>query len=585
MNPIARGKFPAPQGSAPRQGLALVVDDEPSNRVLLRTLLRRQGYRVLEATNGAEAVTVATAERPDVVFMDVMMPLMDGYQAAGHIKSLSGDHFIPIIFLTALTDEESLAHCIDAGGDDFLTKPFNRTILRSKIRAMERIKELHNAVNSLYDRMRQEEEIAQQMLEGVIMAGNVAMELIRSELKSATIFSGDLFLTAQAPSGDLYVLLGDFTGHGLTSALGAMPTADVFRAMTSKGFAPEQILWALNNKLHQMLPTGMFLGALFVRVKRELDQVQICNCGLPGGLVLAGEDLSIKERVQSAGLPLGILPDVEMGPLFKHIFIQPGDRVLLASDGVTEAMDRDGQLFGQERFEAAITTTGPHRSAIDRIDEALNAFCGDADQADDISMVEIPCVEELFPKEGQSMTPYLAAPWDREPEPQDDSSPDSWEVVLTITGRRLSKVNPVPLVINQVREMEGTTFDHSPLYTVLTELFLNALDHGVLGMDSGLKGTPGGFVTYFEERETRLKQLREGFVRFSVRRESLPSGWQLIIQVEDSGAGFDPAGVDAGSNQELVRPHGRGIRLVRAICSSLRYLGTGNIVEATFRVD
>jgi len=72
------------------------------------------------------------------------MPVMDGYEATKKIKSMMTDKFIPIIFLTAMTDEQALSRCVEVGGDDFLTKPYNRTLLKAKIDALQRVSQLYN---------------------------------------------------------------------------------------------------------------------------------------------------------------------------------------------------------------------------------------------------------------------------------------------------------------------------------------------------------------------------------------------------------------------------------------------------------
>ena len=117
-------------------GKALVVDDDATNRVFIRALLVKEGYDVVLAEDGIEGVARFREVRPDIVFMDVMMPHMDGYEATRLIKELAGETFVPVIFLTALSDDEAMMSCINAGGDDFLSKPFKKNTLKSKIIAM-----------------------------------------------------------------------------------------------------------------------------------------------------------------------------------------------------------------------------------------------------------------------------------------------------------------------------------------------------------------------------------------------------------------------------------------------------------------
>ncbi|RDH87364.1 MAG: hypothetical protein DIZ77_13760 [endosymbiont of Seepiophila jonesi] len=109
-------------------GRALIADDELSNRVILKALLKKLGYEVCMAENGAEAVELFERESIDMVFMDIMMPVMDGYIATERIKESAGEKFIPVIFLTAMTNESALARCIEVGGEWHLLKLLGMSI-------------------------------------------------------------------------------------------------------------------------------------------------------------------------------------------------------------------------------------------------------------------------------------------------------------------------------------------------------------------------------------------------------------------------------------------------------------------------
>jgi len=131
----------------------LVVDDDAINRFLLINMLEQQGYLdTFEAEDGLVAVELAQRLKPDLVLLDVVMPKMDGHQVATILKKLTGDIYLPIIFITAVDDEESLARCLEAGGDDFVSKPVNKVILTAKIRVHARTrllsKRLLNKINS-----------------------------------------------------------------------------------------------------------------------------------------------------------------------------------------------------------------------------------------------------------------------------------------------------------------------------------------------------------------------------------------------------------------------------------------------------
>jgi CheY-like chemotaxis protein len=555
---------------------ALIADDELSNRIILKTLLRKIGYDVIEAENGYEAIKLFNSTTPNIVFMDIMMPEMDGFEAVSRIRASSPERFVPVIFLTAVTDEQSLVRAIDVGGDDFITKPFNHEVLKAKIRAMERIGRLHQQVSAMYDRMHQDETVAEKVFTGAVVADNVALDTLGTLLQPAGLFSGDVLLTAYSPSRDLNILLGDFTGHGLAAALGALPTSEVFRAMTNKGFSPSQILTGINRKLLSLMPTGMFFAAQFVSVSKSLTHVSVCNCGMPDILFLSGEDSSIKHRANSLGLPLGITGDMRFPEIIEHVKIEQGDRIMLVSDGVTEAVNPYNEQFGLSRFEQAITQHESTLSALDSVSAGLEAFCLDAEQADDISLVEVPCIPELLPDfDTKLFSASASEKGARIP------TCDVLEFTLTLRGHRLRDADPVPLIINHIQELEGINGHRRLLFTILTELYVNALDHGVLQLKSSLKSSADGFSRYFDEREKRLQELDSGHIQICVQTHPLENGGEVLIQIEDSGPGFDFKSYDASENEQLL-PSGRGIRLVQELCDSLTFQEPGNRVDAVY---
>lgn len=562
------------------QQLALVVDDKHSNRKILRSLLEERNYRVAEAGNGEQAVRQCKTEQPDIIFMDVEMPVMDGHEATIHIRKIKTHRFVPIIFLTNTTDEQSLARCIEVGGNDFISKPFSHTVLKAKMQAMEHIRDLHNEVSQLYSQTQKDQEMAETVFNRVVTADNVALETIQTLLRPAAMFSGDVLLSAYAPSRDINILLGDFTGHGLAAALGALPASETFRAMTGKGFSPYQILSGINKKLHNLLPTGMFFALQFVSISHNLEYMTVCNCGMPDMLLLDGTNGSIKQRFSSNSLPLGITTDINFQALFDHVKIHRGDHILLVSDGALEARDPDNNYFGKQRLELAIEKPGDQQTALESIAVALEEFCQEAPQDDDISLAEIPFIPEILPTwDNHSIEPGSHSPTAKK---ETEELGDILEFTIHLSGSRLRQADPIPLIINHIQEMEGLHSHRRLLFTILTELYVNALDHGVLNLDSSLKRSAEGFTRYFTEREHRLGGLSTGFVNIHIRTQNTASGGKMTIQVEDSGKGFDFESYLADINPSDTGLSGRGILLVRELCKSVHYELPGNKVVATY---
>ncbi|VXD15471.1 Histidine kinase [Planktothrix serta PCC 8927] len=127
----------------------LVIDDEPDNFDVIEILLFREGYHLSFAGSGAEALERLSLHFPDIILLDVMMPELDGIQLCHQIKANSLWCHIPIIMVTALTAKEDLALCLDAGADDFISKPVNGIELRARVRSMLRIKQQYDELQAL----------------------------------------------------------------------------------------------------------------------------------------------------------------------------------------------------------------------------------------------------------------------------------------------------------------------------------------------------------------------------------------------------------------------------------------------------
>src|SRR5207302_7665801 len=126
----------------------LVVDDNPVNVDILRTRLAVHGYEILTAADGEEALVVARAKQPDLILLDVMMPKMDGIQVCRELRADSSLPFMPIILVTAKTDSKDVVAGLEAGGDEYLTKPVDQPALVARVKSMLRVKALHDTVQA-----------------------------------------------------------------------------------------------------------------------------------------------------------------------------------------------------------------------------------------------------------------------------------------------------------------------------------------------------------------------------------------------------------------------------------------------------
>lgn len=565
----------AAQPAASSQSVALVVDDNDINRRVLCLMLTREGYRTVEAENGAQAVELFERERPDLVLMDVMMPVMDGYAATRAIKAQSGDRFVPVLFLTALSDEGSLAECVACGGDDFLVKPYNRTLLKAKIRALERNRALHALAKTQNiqlaahnERLRLEQEIAEETFNKLLASVQLDAPNIRYLVSPVAITNGDLLLATRTPEGRQRVLVGDFTGHGLAAALGAMPVSDAFLSMTRDGVPLERVVVELNAKLRAHFPTGLFLAACLLEVDELAGKLAVWNGGMPDVLV-ARDTQGISLRLRSRHLPLGVAGDSMFEAGAEVVDVRPGDRVLAYTDGVLEARNPDGKMFGEEGFTACVTCDMPEDGWFEALRERLAAFRGSAAQADDLTLIELE-VGECSPVRDSGARPVGIR-----------ASDGQFSVRYRWTPEVLRGADYLRTVDALLAALPNVDAHRSVLCTVVGELLANAVDHGLLRLDPELKRTARGFERFYELREHRLAELGSGWIQLDLNVEYRARGGTVRVEVEDSGSGFDVASHPI-EGEDTRTFGGRGIALVRSLCTQLNYSSCGRRATAVF---
>lgn len=553
----------------------MLAEDSAPDRLLLSRLLERLGHRVLLATNGAEAIEQFIQMQPEMVLLDALMPVLDGFEAAKQIKQLAGDRLVPIIFLTALSETQALLRSIEAGGDDFLSKPYNALLLEAKIKAMNRLRLMHAKLREQRDwiaqynqRLLAEQQAAKEVFDNITHSGCLRSANIRYRQSAYALFNGDLLLAAYRPSGPMHVLLGDFTGHGLPAAIGAMPVADAFYSMTARGYGPSEILSELNGKLKRILPPQMFCCACLLSIDVERGVLEYWNGGLPNGY-LHKADGSGHVPIVSAHLPLGVLSNTEFVAACEVLPLAQGDRILLLSDGLLEARNAAGEAFGEQRLLACLAAAAPQQSLFEALESALALFRGQAH--DDESLLELVVTQN---KSAHTTPDEHGKSW--------LINAQDWSASFEFRAQTLRSFNPLPFLLQLLLEVRGLRGRTGDLYVVLHELYANALEHGIMCLDSGLKQSAQGFSEYYQLRRERLRSLNEGLIRFSLQIIPRAGGGCLQLRIEDSGEGFDVTSVN---QPEVVSTglSGRGLRLIRQLADDCHWEQGGRVACVEFR--
>lgn len=369
----------------------LVVDDTPVNLNLMVTVLSKAGHQVRSAESGEEAVLRFREERPDVVLMDVMMPGIGGIEATRRIRALDTGRWVPIIFISALSHRDDMVRSLEAGGDDFLSKPIDIVLLLAKISAMQRIAVLEerldvsNAQLKVYrDHSERELNMARELMAQMVAGSSVQLAGVELWLKSAANLGGDLLITQQFNQELAYILLADVMGHGLSAAFPLVPLVQVFSDMTRAGKSVSVIIQEMNVRLSNLLPVGNFVAVTLISVDRKNHLLEVWNGGNPP-VLLANNSGKVTKKFKSKHLSLGILRSGDFDAGTESF--NWGDECFLTlySDGLADAINAEGVEFGEKGIIAALLRDCSHQS----IKSAITAHIGEHGANDDISLATV----------------------------------------------------------------------------------------------------------------------------------------------------------------------------------------------------
>ena len=553
----------------------LIVDDEAINRTLLTNMLYNAGYKeCVEAVDGVEAIEKFSEEQPDLVLLDVVMPGLSGFDVAPKIRQLAKGTYLPILFITALEDKDSLVRCLEVGGNDFATKPFDRHILIAKIRAHLKIRALsefveqqNKALRLFNARVAREHAIVEHIFSHAIVNRPEVQAHFDCVLQPAETFNGDLFLCEASPSGGIYFIVGDFTGHGLASAIGALPVTRAFQELSQQGVSVSEIVSELNQILIKFLPSDMFMAAVVGEINAAGNRVNLWQGGMPAVVIPAKSNMALR-KISSRHMALGVLEEHELNTDIDIVNLDLNEQLIICSDGLIEIADENGDMLLEEGLVEIIKDQMIEAGTVDAnsLFKRAKARCATSMFQDDVTLVVFTSRLIKIPLNNHI----------------DSFFPSVHEV--TLDAQHLKQTDVLPRVLQLAGQCEGTQGIRSIMFTVLSELFNNALEHGILKLDSKLKQNSAGFQEYYEKREASLKALHSG--RITIRVESLPDRGSVLVSVEDSGNGFqwENKAHLLGARSANDECFGRGLPLINTLCERVWFENNGSKVSCLLNV-
>jgi sigma-B regulation protein RsbU (phosphoserine phosphatase) len=356
----------------------LICDDDPTSREMLGIILFKEGFRVLTAVNGLEGRLLAEKEAPDLIIMDINMPVEDGLTACRILKTTAATSDIPVIFISSVEDVSAKINGFNAGGIDYITKPYQILEVIARVRLQIRLHQTYHSMVSYHLEQLQRLSEAQKSI------------LIRPEDFPEANFAV-IYLPAQAAGGDFYdvvaagaeivdYLVADISGHHAGTALPASALKALLQQNISLLYTPAENLQLVNRHLRPVLNEDQYATLVYARLNRTRMRLSLVNAGHPSAIL---QKAKTPARVLAqSGDGLGIFDHVSLDVM--DVNVAPGDRLFLYSDGVIEqnAQGRTTRKTGIESLCRLIDASAalPLQTAVDHIRVHT---CPPASQLDD----------------------------------------------------------------------------------------------------------------------------------------------------------------------------------------------------------
>ena len=367
--------------------LILIVDDNPANVEILQMRLAANDYEITTASDGEAGLALARDRQPDLILLDIMMPKMDGFEVCRRLKGDASLPFMPIIMVTAKTDSKDVVAGLEAGGDEYLTKPVDHASLVARVKSMLRIKSLHDTVLEQSAQLQAQLETATriQSLFWPDIPELTGGSHIWAAAVPAAYVSGDLYDVIPLPDGSLLAYVADVSDKGVPAALVMAALSTKIRSEARNKYEIDKLLEIVNNSLYRLASEeGFFATIVIVRYWPDNGKTQIALAGHLQPMWIA--EGGIGDLPPIDGVSLGVAPDLRYAK--KEIVLSAGESVLLFTDGIIEAENADNVLFGNDRLlDSIMSTKGPPWGKA--LLSSVRQWQGEAPVSDDLTILEI----------------------------------------------------------------------------------------------------------------------------------------------------------------------------------------------------
>jgi phosphoserine phosphatase RsbU/P len=349
----------------------LVVDDDALSRRLLAQLLTAAGYKCRVCKNGSEALEIVHAAPPSLLLLDFDMPGPNGAEVLRRLRSHHNPAVaqIPAIMLTAHGSEESEVSCLQAGADDFVTKPVNAAVLRARIETQLRLRSMRRQL----ERQNNELETWRRDLERDLAAARLTQQSLIPQKpltlpgwQVATCYrpviqvGGDIYGWLRMKNGRILFWIADGTGHGAAAALLTTLAKLLFHYGSVEHDMPTRVMEAVNHDFRSIFGGRSFMTAMCVAVDPSTGRASIVGAGHPP--LLIARRTGATETIASVAPPLGLVEHPELTETI--VDLEPGDTFLLYTDGLFGSRKSKQPGLSPKRLEKMLDHSAPSAEAL-----------------------------------------------------------------------------------------------------------------------------------------------------------------------------------------------------------------------------
>ncbi|PKG93296.1 SpoIIE family protein phosphatase [Paraglaciecola sp. MB-3u-78] len=540
----------------------LVVDDDTIFFQMISYFL--QGLCVLSesAVTLEQALKKLSQKTYDFILIDSYLPDGSGSELVPVINAL--EYTVPMIMVTGNDDQEYMQACFEAGVSDYVLKPVNLKLVWLKIQRCynshileQQLQSQNKQLEFLLDGKRREENLVRHVYKHLAQLNDKVERAVQCHMQASNMFNGDFFVSAAAPNGNKILTLVDATGNSLAAAISVLPLVSAIRAMVKKGLSLSHLIHEINTKLYNEIPDDRFIAGIGVEFNAHSNEISIFNAGMPEAILL-DSDCNILQYIKSKSMPLGILDAQDFSPSIDTIKADAGLFLLLYSDGLIEQESAEKTLFGKQSLEQVINQCQVPTDLVNSLVKAFEQHTGKQTVTDDVS---ISCINFDMLRESSETV---------------DASKQNAQVgdlnfSLDLNGSLLAQVDILSVIDSVLSHCQVDASLRKKAFTVFAELVNNALDHGVLSLESSLKNDYSGFAEYLEKRELALGDLSQQD-KLSIDLKYSNKSGEMQFDIKDSGKGYQPLIV----SKENPALSGRGLGLIEKLTKEFTVNTSGN---------